>query len=188
MSDEHTEFSCIILAGGRGTRMQGCDKGLVEFRGRALIELVLDRVAPQVSDIVISANRNLPRYQSYGYPVVPDSIDGFTGPLAGIASALPKCRHDWVLVTPCDMPHLPDNLVTSLRDGRYNEPLVAVAVDDRLQLVFLLQRDLLSSINTFLQSGQSRVMTWLQSQMYRRVDFSKPENAFYNLNTFADLE
>jgi molybdopterin-guanine dinucleotide biosynthesis protein A len=168
--------------------MQGNDKGLVDFRGRPLIEHVLERVALQVSDIVISANRNLPRYRSYGYPVVSDTIDGFAGPLAGIASALPVCRHDWILVTPCDMPNLPDDLVTTLYDGRDNEPLVAVVIGDRLQLVLLLQRDLLASINSFLRDGHHRVMAWLQSQPHRRVDLSAQAHAFYNLNTLSDIE
>jgi molybdenum cofactor guanylyltransferase len=188
LSADHAEFSCIILAGGRGRRMLGNDKGLVDYMGRPLIEHVLDRITPQVSDIVISANRNLPHYRSYGYQVIPDSIGGFAGPLAGIASALPACRHSWVLVTPCDMPYLPHDLVTTMYDARDHESLVAINADGRLQLVFLMRRDLRNTINDFLSGGQHKVMSWLQSQSYRRVDYSSAAHAFSNFNTLIDLE
>lgn len=188
MSGANTQFSCIILAGGRGARMQGSDKGLVEYRGRPLLEHVLDRVMPQVGDIVISANRNLLRYQSYGYPVIPDSIAGFAGPLAGIASALPACKHDWVLVTPCDMPYLPDDLVSTLYGACGNEALVVVEAGGRLQLVFLMQRNLLGSISAFLLGRQHKVMTWLQLQAHHRVEYRTAARAFNNFNTLADLE
>ena len=188
MAGANTEFSCIILAGGRGQRMHGSDKGLVEFRGRPLIEHVIDIVTPQVSDIVISANRNLPRYQSYGFPVITDSIEGFAGPLAGIASALPACKHNWVLVTPCDMPFLPGDLVTTLYDTRNHGSLVAIEAGGRLQLVFLLRKNLLDSISAFLRGGRNSVMSWLESQPHHRVEFSTQARAFDNFNSPLDLE
>lgn len=182
-----TQLSCIILAGGRGERMHGSDKGLVEYRGRPLIGHVIHCIEPQVDDIIISANRNLTQYQNFGFPVIPDSIEGFPGPLAGIASALPLCKHEWVLVTPCDMPHLPGDLVSVLRDARRNEPLVAIESSGRLQLVFLLQRNLLDSINAYLLGGQHRVMSWLQSQPHGIVDISSQEHIFRNFNTLTEL-
>lgn len=169
-------------------RMQGDDKGLVEYRGKALIEHVLDIVAPQVSDIVISANRNLPRYRGYGLPVIHDTVDGFAGPLAGIASALPTCKHEWVLVTPCDMPFLPDNLVAVLYAGRNNEPLVVAEAGGRQQLVFLIQRTMLDSINDFLLRGEYRVMSWMQSRPHRLIEFDSTSRTFSNFNTLDDLD
>jgi molybdopterin-guanine dinucleotide biosynthesis protein A len=188
LTSDLPKFSCIILAGGLGKRMQGNDKGLVDYMGRPLIEHVLNRISPQVSDIVISANRNLPHYRSYGYRVIPDSIEGFAGPLSGIASALPACTHHWVLVTPCDMPRLPRDLLSTMYDARGNVPLVAIEAGGRLQLVFLMQRDLLPAIITFLSSGQHRVMTWLQSQPHKLIKYNSAAQAFCNFNTLIDLE
>jgi len=169
-------------------RMQGNDKGLAVFRGKPLVEHVLDIVTPQVDDIVISANRNLSRYQAYGVPVIRDAFDGFAGPLAGIASALPACKYEWVLVTPCDMPYLPRDLVLILHAGHNTGPLVVAEADGRLQLVFLMRRESLDSINAFLRSGRHRVMAWLQSQPYRRIRFSSMPDAFSNFNSLADFD
>jgi molybdenum cofactor guanylyltransferase len=183
MAGSLRDSSVIILAGGRGRRHQNNDKGLVDFQGRPLIEHVLDRIKPQVSDIVISANRNLSHYQSYGYPVVPDTIEGFAGPLAGIVSALPFCAHDWVLVTPCDMPFLPANLAATLYDGLNNHPLSVAVTGDGFQLVLMLHRSLQVSLHDYVLGGNHKVRTWLRSQAHSRVEFSSAARAFDNLNT-----
>ena len=80
----------LILAGGRGTRLGGVDKGLVELHGRPLVEYVLERLRPQTGAILINANRHHERYAAYGVPVIPDLEGGFAGPLAGIAAGLAK--------------------------------------------------------------------------------------------------
>ncbi len=78
----------MVLAGGRGSRMGGVDKGLVELRDHLMIEWVVERLAPQVTQVFINANRNNDQYAELGYPIIADATADFRGPLAGIAAAL----------------------------------------------------------------------------------------------------
>jgi molybdopterin-guanine dinucleotide biosynthesis protein A len=180
------KISCIILAGGRGQRMGGSDKGLQQYRHRRLIEHVIDRVSPQVDDIIISANRNLTEYNRLGFSVVQDNNNKYDGPLAGIKNAMPHCRNPWVLVIPCDMPVLPVNLVATLRQHIDGSSLVTVRCNNRLQLLFLMHNSLLHSISDFLANDQRTVMHWLQTVDTSIVDIDN-DNYFHNINTLEEL-
>lgn len=182
-----TKTSCIILAGGKGERMDGDDKGLKLYRSKRLIEHVIDRIAPQVDEIIISANRNLAEYSKLGCTVIHDKNKSFDGPLAGIASALPHCRHQWVLIIPCDMPDLPDDLVASLLQHINTAPLIAVRSNDKLQLIFLMHISLVTSINEFLADNQRTVMRWVDAIGSHIVDMDN-ENYFHNINTQRQLD
>jgi len=175
-------ISCIILAGGKSSRMNGVDKGLVQYKGLHLISHVIASVSSQVDDIVISANRHLEEYADLGYPVISDERSSLDGPLAGMASAIPKCNHDWILVVPCDMPLLPASLVASLAQLRKQSNLVAISNDNRIQLVFLIHRSLLDSIKLYLSRGEHTVMRWLDSVDHNVLVLDNV-NYFYNINT-----
>lgn len=184
------EFYCsgIILAGGQATRMGGVDKGWVEWQGVPLIQHVLQRLAPQVDDVIISANRSLDQYQALGHPVVMDTQPDFSGPLAGIAAALAVCRHDWALVVACDCPLLPLDLGQTLRDAHPNAPLRLVHDGIQRQPLFmLLHRQLLPSLQHALAQQQYKVGQWAQAQSALMVQINTPE-AFINFNTLADLQ
>jgi molybdopterin-guanine dinucleotide biosynthesis protein A len=111
----------VVLAGGLGRRMGGADKGLIEYQGRPLIEWALAALASQVDEIFISANRNLDRYAAYGYRVLPDTLPDFPGPLAGVLAALEAVDTGWLLVVPCDTPHLPADLASRLLQAAQRE-------------------------------------------------------------------
>ena len=108
------QITGLILAGGEGRRMGGIDKGLQELDGCPLVQWVLDRLAPQVGEVFISANRNLARYGEFGHPVLPDRLDGFAGPLAGLQEGLAQATTPLLVTAPCDSPFLPDDLVMRL--------------------------------------------------------------------------
>ena len=108
------QITGLILAGGQGSRMGHVDKGLQIFRGRPMVAHVLERFAPQVSEVLINANRNLEEYGRFGYRVVPDEIGGFAGPLAGLERGLANSAHPLVTTGPCDSPFLPADLVERL--------------------------------------------------------------------------
>ena len=175
-----TLFSTLILAGGQATRMNGQDKGLVLWKGQALISHVLKNL-PQ-EDVVISCNRNLDRYQCYGR-VVKDTVPNFAGPLAGIAAALPHCQHEWVFITACDMPNLPVNIAETLwlnLDGKK----IAVAHDgEHLQpLLLVLHNSLLTDIQQQVSQGLTSVYKWLQSKSFSIIYF-KDKEIFNNINS-----
>ena len=178
-----------ILAGGRGTRMGGADKGLVEVAGRPMVEHVLAAVAPQAGTVLINANRSAEHYARYGCPVISDRLDGFQGPLAGMASALESASTEFVLVVPCDSPlvapTLGPRLHAALVAGSTN---VAVAHDgERMHPVFvLLRRSVLPGLAEFLARGERKIDRWFAEETTAVVDFSDLPDMFLNVNRDAD--
>ena len=187
----HSDVTGVVLAGGRARRMGGQDKGLIELRGRPLVEHALAALAPQVSSLIINANRNLERYRAYGHVVVADRIGDFSGPLAGMASALEQARTRWLVTVPCDSPQVPADLVARLLAARARDDAeLAVAWDgERLQPVFaLLNTALLPSLSRFLDEGERKIDLWYGRHQCARADFSDHPEAFLNVNTPQDLE
>jgi len=183
-------ISAIILSGGRATRMNGVDKGLVLLQSKPLIQHVIERLTPQVDEILINANRELTQYQALGYPVLQDEVEDFLGPLAGFSLGLQHAKHDYVLTVPCDSPLLPVDLAQRLMAALVeNNAEIAVATsEDSTHPVFCLcKKTVLPSLTAYLQHGERRVSAWQKSQKYIEVDFSDNSEAFTNLNTLEDL-
>lgn len=183
-------ISAIILSGGRATRMNGVDKGLVLLQSKPLIQHVIERLTTQADEILINANRELAQYQAMGYPVLQDEVEDFLGPLAGFSLGLQHAKHDYVLTVPCDSPLLPVDLAQRLMAALVeNNAEIAVATsEDSTHPVFCLcKKTVLPSLTAYLQQGERRVSTWQKSQQYIEVDFSDCNEAFTNLNTFEDL-
>jgi molybdopterin-guanine dinucleotide biosynthesis protein A len=177
--------SAILLCGGRGRRVGGADKGRLPWGQRSMAEAVLERIAPQVDDIVISANRNRDWYQSLGYPVVADLRAGFQGPLAGLEAALPLCGRDTAMIVCCDNPSLPLDLARRLGSRLEDAGIdVCHANDgDRDQyLTAMLRTSLRDSLVRYLDAGQHSVRGWYRSLRCASVDFSDQRNAFTNIN------
>ncbi len=148
--------------------MGGRDKGLIElagYAGGALVDHVIARIAPQVDELLISANRNMDDYAARGYPVISDTLPGFQGPLAGVLQGLKHARHEWVLTVPCDMPNLPGDLCARLLQARADKPIV-IAVDAGRShpAVMLIRRNLATALADYLQGGQ-RAVHRFQSQV-----------------------
>lgn len=180
-----------ILAGGRGRRLGGADKGLVRLHGRPLVEHVIERLAPQVGRLVISANRNRDAYAAYGFPVIADVVGGYCGPLAGMLSALRAAETPFVLCVPCDAPALPPDLVlrlaTGLADARADACMASC--DGRMQPVFVLLRCALAGrLGEYLRRGGRAVGAWLQQEGAALMDFPDAVAVFANVNTEEDRE
>src|SRR5678816_3410052 len=141
----------VILAGGQGRRMGGVDKGLQTLRGRPMIEWVLERLKPQVAEIVINANQNVPTYERYGHRVVADEIGGFAGPLAGLHAGLKAAAHPLVVTVPCDSPFLPKDLVFRLGKSLGNNHHAVARTGAQPHPVFaLMKRDVRESLEACL--------------------------------------
>lgn len=191
MSLEPAEITAVILAGGRGRRMGGRDKGLVEINGVPLIEHALSAVAPQVGKVIINANRNSEEYRRYGIPVVSDTMTDYQGPLAGFASTMAAAETPLILTIPCDSPLLPPDLVQRLVLALQSENAeLAVAHDgERLQPVFALIRvELLPSLQQFLDRGERKIDLWYAEHRMARADFSDIPEIFLNINTPGDQQ
>lgn len=183
-------ITAIVLAGGQGTRMGGQNKGLATYGDKPLAQHVLDVVAPQVSRVVISANRDLAHYEQFGWPVITDQHADSRGPLAGIAAALDGVTTDYVLIVPCDMPHLPRNLVARCASAMREEQsdLVLAHDGERVQyLVALMQRDVAASVRAFVEADGRAVKDWLATQSPAVAWFADQHAAFRNINTHDEL-
>ncbi len=182
------QITGVVLAGGQASRMGGQDKGLMLLDGKPLWGHVADGLRPQVSNIVISANRNLDIYRQSGFPVIADTLSGFPGPLAGLLSVMQQTSGEWFLFCPCDTPFIPDNLAERLVDQRQNAPVVWVHDGDRDHpAVALAHRSLAPKIVDYLASGERRVMVFMRQVGGHSVDFSDTKEAFRNMNTPEDL-
>ena len=182
-------IAALILAGGRGRRMGGADKGLVELDGRPLIEHVLAAVAPQVETILINANRNHERYAEYGHPVIADNLADYQGPLAGFAAGMAASPVPLLLTLPCDGPIIAPDLAARLRCALETAGAdVAVAHDgERMQPVHALLRcALLPDLEAFLAAGERKIDHWYARRHTVTVDFSDTPGQFANINTPDD--
>jgi len=184
-------ISSIILSGGRGTRMNGVDKGLVLLQQKPLITHVIERLKPQVDELFINANREITAYQALGYPVLQDETGDFLGPLAGFLLSLKHAQHEYVLTVPCDSPLLPLDLVEKLLTGmaEARADISVASSDGNTHPVFsLMKKNVLPSLMEYLASGERKVSAWQKSQKYVEVNFSDCNGTFSNLNTFEDLK
>ncbi len=195
-------ITALILAGGRGSRMGGIDKGLQNFRGlsmalQTLMRLQLQSLPPQ--DILINANRNLAAYESLGAAVWPDTLDGFAGPLAGFLTGLERCETPLLLTVPCDTPLFPLDLIERLHAALVEEEadlaMAAAREEDgqvRPQPVFcLLKVELLDSLVAFTHQGGRKIDAWTGQHRCAIVPFDRPQDApeaFYNANTHEELQ
>jgi molybdopterin-guanine dinucleotide biosynthesis protein A len=180
----------LILAGGAGRRMGGADKGLLDWQGRPLVAHAIGRLAPQVDKLILSANRNRDTYADFGYPVIDDELQGFPGPLAGLAAGLAACTTEWLACVPCDCPRLPLDLVARLLAAAEEaDAALAVATTDEegLQPTFqLCRRELLPALEAYLARGERRVSEWCREQGAIEVFFPDAA-AFANLNNPESL-
>ena len=198
------DITGLVLAGGRGTRMGGVDKGLQNFNGIPLALHTLMRLQLQVGNVMINANRNLAAYEAFGAPVWPDTISDYAGPLAGFLTGLERCETPYLLTVPCDTPLFPldlaarlaeamdrDNADIAMASGREGgDPNGAGAVV-RTQPVFCLLRvELLESLVRFTQGGGRKIDAWTAQHATAVVAFDQPGDdvrAFVNANTLAEL-
>lgn len=188
------DITGLILAGGRGSRMGGVDKGLQNFHGMPLALHTLLRLAPQVGAVMINANRNLGAYEAMGVPVWPDAMADFPGPLAGMLTGLERCETPYLVTVPCDTPNFPADLVSRLAAALADadaEIAMAAAREDgtmRTQPVFcLLKVELLESLLHYMQSGQRKIDRWTALHRCTVVEFADSA-AFYNANTIDELQ
>lgn len=180
----------VILAGGLGRRMGGADKGLQRLDGKPLVSWVLERLSPQVGEVLINANRNIARYSSLGSRVIPDLDGQQAGPLAGLQRGLMEASGELVVTVPCDSPCFPMDLVqrlcVPLRDR--NVDLAVVRTANRTQPVFCITRKaLLPQLTAFIENGGRKVEAWFTTLRTAAVDFGS-EADFTNINTLEELK
>ena len=195
---EPRDITGVVLAGGRGARMGGADKGLQSFNGVALGLHTLLRLQAQVGEAMVNANRNLAAYESFGVPVWPDGLSDYAGPLAGFLTGLERCETPYLVTVPCDTPLFPQDLVARLsgaleRDGAEIAMAAARELDGQLraQPVFCLMGvGLMEDLVRFTHEGGRKIDAWTARHKAVIVPFDEPgddPHAFFNANTLAEL-
>jgi molybdopterin-guanine dinucleotide biosynthesis protein A len=185
-----TRVTGVILAGGLGRRMGGVDKGLQPLRGRPMVAWVTERFAPQVHEVLINANQNLERYGALGHRVIPDMIQGYAGPLAGLHRGLTEAAHELVATVPCDSPFLPCDLVARLRaalERDASEIAVAKTGAQAHPVFCLCRRNVLPGLTAFLAGGGRKIDAWYANLKVIEVAFDDQPDAFSNINTEDEL-
>ncbi len=187
-------ISAIVLAGGRGSRMGGVDKGLENHHGVPLALHALLRLAPQVGPLMVNANRNIAAYEALGSPVWPDTVGDFAGPLAGFLVGLEHCETPYLMTVPCDSPDFPPDLVQRLADAldaeNADSAVAATTAADgsvQAQPVFcLMKAQLLEALTPYLMSGGRKIDHWTATHRSVLVPFTDA-SAFANANTREEL-
>ena len=187
---EQTDITGLVLAGGQGSRLGGVDKGLQRHHGQPLARIALERLSPQVGQVMLSANRNLDDYARWGVPVWPDPADlaGYQGPLAGFLAGLQNTSTPYLATVPCDCPHFPTDLVDRLADAMHESiDLVLARTPAGPEPAFCLMRSSLADdLRRYLDSGERKVGRWMAQLRRAEVTFDDPA-VFFNINTPDDL-
>ena len=181
----------LILAGGKARRMGGIDKGLVTLKGEPMIKHVIQRLSPQVGEILINANRESEAYQSLGFTMIADEITDFSGPLAGLHAGMKKSKTAFLLSVPCDSPLLPDDLSQRLMLALVAQKAdIAVAKTGEQQhpVFCLCKTHLVEDLARYLKNGGRKVDEWQKKHAYVEVSFNDEASAFANINTPEELQ
>lgn len=185
------QITYLILAGGRGQRMDGIDKGLMQWQQKPMIEHILNHLKAPSERVIISANRNIEIYQQYSRTIIKDQLDDYQGPLAGILSAMQVCTTPYLLCIPCDTPAPPANILEQLWQCMQaaNKSAALCHDGDRIQPLFSLiscQHEQL--LSDFLQQGRRKVHDFMNLIEPAICDFTLQKNSFKNFNRPADMK
>ena len=184
-------ITAVVLAGGKARRFAGQDKGLVQFMQRPIIEHVINAIEPQVSSVVINANRNQQAYAAFGYPVISDELADYQGPLAGFSTAMKYVATPYIITLPCDGPMISADYASRMISAAKREDVDLVVAHDgeRIQPVHaLISIALVDSLDAFMASGERKIDRWFTKHKIALADFSDSPQIFENINTKEELE
>ena len=187
---DKNNITAVILSGGRSSRMQGEDKGLILLNDKPLISYVVDVVDDRAGRLLISANRNIDAYQQYG-EVISDELADFQGPLAGIAKAMSVVRTPYLLVLPCDSPLINEVVIDRLIQCMVNKDMDICVADDGSYIhptFAIMKTSLKDNLLAFLDSGERKLGLWIEQNNFQKVDFSDQPKVFINLNNPQDFD
>ena len=182
------DLSIGILAGGKATRMNNKDKGLINLKGKPFVERLIEIIKPHTSNIIINANRNISEYEKYGYPVIRDEMEDFQGPLSGIYSMLKSSSSKYLFTLPCDCPNFKWEVIELFMKNVTSKELYIAHNHDRSQPVFMLiSKSKLNSLKDFLENGERKIDSWYQRNDHEYIYFEKERHFFDNINTLEQL-
>jgi molybdopterin-guanine dinucleotide biosynthesis protein A len=170
--------------------MGGVDKGLKLLRGKPMVAWVIERFAPQVHEVLVNANQNLERYAAFGHRLIPDAIQGYAGPLAGLHRGLTEAQYELVATVPCDSPFLPRDLVARLNAALEREQAEIAVARTGMQphpVFCLCRKRVLPGLTEFLAAGGRKIDAWYAKLRVVEVPFDDEATGFSNINTEDEL-
>ena len=183
------EVSIGILSGGKSSRMEGNDKGLIDFYGKSVLSRIINLASNFSSDIFVVANNNLDKYNQIHPYVYTDILEDFQGPLSGIYTALSKCKNKKLIILPCDGPFIKDVYFQVLTEYESGKNIQVVKANDRLQPVYArIDSSLLNNLENFLQTGERKIDKWYNSCGFDEICFDKNVEMFLNINSKEDIK
>ena len=183
------DVSVAILAGGKSSRMEGKDKGLIRFNGKLVLSRIISIANEFSSDVFVIANNNLKEYEKIHKLLYTDILDDFQGPLSGIYTALKKCKNHKLVVLPCDGPFINKAYFETLLNHTGNSSIKVIRTGDRLQPVYAcIDSSLANNLQEFLQSGERKIDKWYTSCGFDEVLFNHDNEMFLNINSKEDIE
>lgn len=183
------DITAVILAGGQGMRMNRQDKGLISFKGKPMVSHIISVVKNEVGQLLISANRNIEKYQQYG-TVITDDLNDFQGPLAGITKALLVVKTPYLLVMPCDTPYISQSVIHRLITTISNSNADLCVASDGTRIhptIAIIKTELKDNVSNFFDSGDRKLGLWVQQNNFVKADFSDCPEVLANLNTPEDF-
>ena len=183
------KISIAILSGGKSSRMEGNDKGLIDFYGKSVLSRIINLASNFSSDIFVVANNNLDKYNQIHPYVYTDILEDFQGPLSGIYTALSKCKNEKLIILPCDGPFIKDVYFQVLTEYESGKNIQVVKANDRLQPVYArIDSSLLNNLENFLQTGERKIDKWYNSCGFDEICFDKNVEMFLNINSKDDIK
>ena len=183
------DLSIAVLSGGKSSRMNYEDKGLMKYNGISVLSRIIKLSSKYSNDVFIIANNNMKDYEKLHPYLYSDILDNFQGPLSGIYTALSKCKNSYVIVLPCDGPFIKEEYFEKLINSGINQPILVAKTGDRLQPVYArLDASLKEDLRVFLETGERKIDKWYTSCGYKEIFFEQDDEMFININSKEDIE
>ena len=183
------DLSVAVLSGGKSSRMNYEDKGLMEFNGFSVLSRIIKISNKYSNDVFIIANNNMKDYEKLHPNLYSDILDNYQGPLSGIYTALSKCKNSYVIILPCDGPFIKEDYFEKLINSETDQPILVAKTGDRLQPVYArLDASLKEDLKVFLETGERKIDKWYTACGYEEIFFEQDDEMFININSKEDIE
>ena len=183
------DLSVAVLSGGKSSRMNYEDKGLIEFNGFSVLSRIIEISKKYSNDVSIIANDNLEEYRKLHPHLHSDVLDNYQGPLSGIYTALSKGKNKYVIILPCDGPFISEVYFEKFINYESNQPILVAKTGDQIQPVYArLDSSLKENLRVFLETGERKIDKWYTACGYEEIIFEKNNEMFININSKDDIE
>ena len=183
------DLSVAVLSGGKSSRMNYKDKGLMKYNGISVLSRIVKLSCKYSNDVFIIANNNMEDYEKLHPNLYSDILDNYQGPLSGIYTALSKCKNSYVIILPCDGPFIKEDYFEKLINSETDQPILVAKTGDRLQPVYArLDASLKEDLKVFLETGERKIDKWYTACGYEEIFFEQDDEMFININSKEDIE